>query len=379
MAGWPETTMALAQHVPAVGNASISPQLSHLLSLARNPSSDARQRLMLGVVALGETCPPSAEVSPVLGEILMTLARQAETAIRRELAQRLAHAEWAPVALVNILALDEIEIARPVLESSPLLHDEHLLRVLYEASREHQIAVASRPSVSTRVTDAVIEQADPAVLVALATNSTARFSPDGLRRLVEHSRQISELRCPLTRHPLLTEALAEELFQWVGTALREAIADRFRVDATTFGAAVHDAVRSVMGLDTSAGTLAVPDELDEAEGRLVEKLQQSGQLRASVLVRAIRENRLSLFAFALAALSGISVSRIRAAMAAPSPEALYYACTAVGIDRAVFPSLLDDLRKLNGFLPGDQGELVWQRGAISERSAARAFTALIAE
>jgi uncharacterized protein (DUF2336 family) len=134
-----------------------------------------------------------------------------------------------------------------------------------------------------------------------------------------------------------------------------------------------------MGLDTSAEKLAVPEDLDEAEGRLVEKLQQSGQLRASLLVRAIREKRLSLFAFALAALSGISVSRIRAAMAAPSPEALYYACTVVGIDRAVFPSLLDDLRKLNGFLPGDQGELVWQRGAISERSAARAFTALIGE
>jgi uncharacterized protein (DUF2336 family) len=379
MACWPETIMALAQHVPAASNASFKPQLDHLLALARNPSSDARQRLMLGVVALGEACPPSTEVSPVVGEILMTLARQAETAIRKVLAEKLAHAEWAPVALVNILALDEIEIARPIIESSPILQDEHLLRVLYEASREHQIAVASRPSVSGRVCDAVIEQAEPAVLMALTTNSTAKLSADGLRRLVEHSRQISDLRCPLTRHPLLTEALAEELYQCVGTALREAITARFRVDETTFGAAVNDSVLSVMRLDDFTHDPAIRGDLDETERRLVEKFQASGQLRASLLIRAVREKRPGLFAYGLAALSGIAVDRVRTAMAAPSPEALYYACAAVGIDRAVFPQLLEDLRKINKSLPGDRGEPVWQRGAISARSAARAFTALIGE
>ncbi|MEY3293607.1 MAG: hypothetical protein RJB12_1378, partial [Pseudomonadota bacterium] len=63
---------------------------------------------------------------------------------------------------------------------------------------------------------------------------------------------------------------------------------------------------------------------------------------------------------------------------APSPEALYYACAAVGIDRAVFPTLLAELRKFNDFLPGDQGEPVWLRGALSQGSAIRAFKALMA-
>ena len=176
--------MVLVQLMPASRSAGAAPRPSDLLALAHNSSTEARQRLLVGVVALCEACPPSGELSPVLSEIFLTLARQAEREVRQALSEKLAHAEWAPAALVNVLALDEIEIARPILESSPILQDEDLLRVLIEASLEHQIAVARRPQISGRVADAVIDQAEPAVLMALTTNRTAEISTEGVRRLV---------------------------------------------------------------------------------------------------------------------------------------------------------------------------------------------------
>ena len=366
--------MVLVQLQPAQRAA---PTPSDLLALAHNPSPDARHRLLLGVVALCDACPPTGELSPVLGEIFLTLARQAEREVRKVLSEKLAQADWAPAALVNVLALDEIEIARPILASSPVLQDEDLLRVLIEASLEHQIAIARRPNISGRVADAVIDRADPAVLMALTTNRTAEISTDGVRRLVEHSRRIAALRGPLTRHPLLTEALAEQLYQWVGTALRQSIAARFTVDEQALGAAVYDAVEGIMR--PAKPEQAPPDDADrdEMERRLVDKLQSAGQLRPGLLIRAIREKRLSLFAHELAALGGFTVSQARAALAAPTPEALYYACAAVGIDRAVFPTLLVELRKLNDSLPGDRGEAVWLRGALSQGSAGRAFRVLV--
>ncbi len=369
--------MVLVQLVPASRTAGAAPRPSDLLALAHNSSTEARQRLLLGVVALCDACPPSGELSPVLGEIFLTLARQAEREVRKVLSEKLAHAEWAPAALVNVLALDEIEIARPILESSPILQDEDLLRVLIEASLEHQIAVARRPQISGRVADAVIDQAEPAVLMALTTNRTAEISPEGVRRLVEHSRRIAGLRGPLTRHPLLTEALAEQLYQWVGTALRQSIAARFTVNEQALGAAVQDAVESVLRPAPAEPEPADQGDRDEMERRLIDKLQSAGQLRAGLLIRAVREGRLSLFAHGLAALGGFAVGQVRAALSAPAPEALYYACAAVGIDRAVFPTLLVELRKLNGSLPGDQGKSVWLRGALSQGSAARAFKVLI--
>ena len=369
--------MVLVQLVPASRSAGAAPRPSDLLALAHNSSTEARQRLLLGVVALCDASPPSGELSPVLSEIFLTLARQAEREVRKVLSENLAHAERAPTALVNVLALDEIEIARPILESSPILQDEDLLRVLIEASLEHQIAVARRPQISGRVADAVIDQAEPAVLMALTTNRTAEISSEGVRRLVEHSRRIAALRGPLTRHPLLTEALAEQLYQWVGTALRQAIAARFTVDEQALGAAVYDAVEGVMRPTGPEPDPVDQGDRDEMERRLIDKLQSAGQLRAGLLIRAVREKRLSLFAHGLSALGGFAVGQVRTALSAPTPEALYYACAAVGIDRAVFPTLLVELRKLNESLPGDRGEAVWLRGALSQGSAARAFKVLI--
>ncbi|MGZ9114439.1 MAG: DUF2336 domain-containing protein, partial [Brevundimonas sp.] len=298
--------MVLVQLAPTVRPEAEAPSASDLLALARNANPDARQRLLLGVVALCDASPPSGELSPVLSDIFLTLARQAEREVRKALSEKLAHADWAPAALINVLALDDIEIARPVLASSPILQDDDLLRVMIEASLEHQIAIARRPQISGRVADAMIERGEPAVLTALATNRTADLSIDGVRRLVEHSRRIAALRAPLTRHPRLTEALAEQMYHWVGTALRQSISARFNVDEKALGAAVYDAVEGVL-------RPARPDELaqddpnrDEMERRLIDKLKSAGQLRAGFLIRAVREKRLSLFVHGLAALGGFA-------------------------------------------------------------------------
>lgn len=371
--------MVLVQLVPASRPEADAPSASDLLALARNASPDARQRLLLGVIALCDANPPSGELSPVLGEIFLTLARQAEREVRKVLSEKLAHADWAPAALVNVLALDEIEIARPILTSSPILQDDDLLRVLIEASLEHQIAIARRPQISGRVADAVIDRGEPAVLTALATNRTADLSVDGIRRLVEHSRRIAALRGPLTRHPRMTEALAEQMYHWVGTALRQSISARFNVDEAVVGAAVYDAVEGIIRPARADQRPEDDADRDEMERRLIDKLQAAGQLRAGFLVRAVREKRLSLFVHGLATIGGFAAAEIRQALNASSPEALYYACSAVGIDRAVFPTLLIELRALNQSMPGDRGQAVWLRGSLSQTSAARAFRALIAD
>jgi uncharacterized protein (DUF2336 family) len=349
------------------------PAYPDLLALARNPSADSRERLLLGVVALCDARPPTGEVSPVLGEIFLTLARQAERDVRKILSERLASADWAPPALINVLALDEIEIARPILAASPILQDDDLLRVLVEATLEHQIEIARRPHLGGRVADAIIERGEPATLTALAFNRTAEISLDGIRRLVEQSRRVAALRGPLTRHPRLTAQLAEQMYQWVGTALRQSICARFDVDERKLAPAIEQAVYDARS-QTMVPVSATNPDRDEMERRLVAKLQAAGQLRAGFLVRAVRERRLGLFVHALATLGGFTVGE---ALASRSPEALFYACASVGVDRAVYPALLAEIRILNDGFPGDVGDRVWLRGAISPASAARSFRALV--
>ena len=352
--------------------------LPDLVALARNPSVDARQRLLMGVLTLCETQGASEESAKAFGDIFLTVADQIERDIRKVLASRLAQADWAPRSVVNVLMMDEIDIARPLLAASPVLQDEDMMRVLLEATLEHQIEVALRPRLSGRVSDAIIDRGEPATLTALASNRTAQISGEGVRRLVEHSRRIAALRLPLTRHPGLTETLAEQMYQWVGTALRQSIAARFEIDEVRLAGLVEQATTEAMAPSTTAPKTA-PDspERDEMERRLIDKLHAAGQLKPGYLVRAIREKRLGLFLHGLAALSGLPAADIRKALADNSAEALYYACAAIGMDRAVFPAILAEIRHLNDGMPAGDGGSVWHRGQLSPASALRSFRVLI--
>lgn len=365
--------VALQSFRPAPLN-SVSP--SELLALAKSRNDDDRQKLLISIAGLCDATPPGVEVSPVLTDIFLTLARKAERDIRRSLAESLAGADWAPRALVNMLAFDEIEIARPIIANSPLLLDQDLIRLLIEATVEHQIEVARRPTLSGRVADAIIDAAEPATMTALASNRSAEISEDGVRRLIEHSRRVAALRAPLTRHPRLNEALARQLYGLVGNALRQAINERFHVDEAAMASAIDDAVRSVEPQPAIADQ-ASPADREEMERRLVAKLQGAGQLRAGFLIRAIREERLTLFQHGLAALGGFSIAQVRAAVARTSPDGLFLACNAVGIDRAAFPALLAEIRKLTDGSPGDAQGSHWSGVTLTPTSAAREFRALM--
>ena len=88
---------------------------------------------------------PQGGRADALADIFIALTRSAERDIRQALAERLADADWAPAALIQMLAADEIEIARPMIAASPLLLDDDLLQLLVDCSIEHQIEVARRP------------------------------------------------------------------------------------------------------------------------------------------------------------------------------------------------------------------------------------------
>lgn len=350
-----------------------------LVALARSKATDDRERLLYGIAAMCDALPPGQEASPVLTEIFMTLARQAERDIRKSLSESLATATWAPPALVHMLALDEIEIARPLIANSPLLKDADLIRILIEATIEHQIEVARRPTLSRIVSDAIIDKAEPATLTALASNRTADIGEAGLARLVEHARRIAALRAPLTRHPGLNDALASELYTWVGQALRQAISEKFRVDERSMQKAVDEAAAAArpVGKVEPATFDDGASERELMERRLIDKLQGAGQLRPGFLVRAIREKKLSLFEHGVAALLGVPVKAIRKAIAATNPDDLFLACLAVGIDRAVFPAILEEIRKLSGGFPGHNADERWPTISLTAMAAAKEFKAAL--
>jgi uncharacterized protein (DUF2336 family) len=356
-----------------------------LLELAKSRAPADRERLLLGIVELcdvgdGASAMASQPVQLLLNSIFLGLVAGAEREIRKRLADKLSTADWAPPALVNVLALDEIEIARPVIAMSPVLQDKDLIRLLVEATIEHQIEVARRPNLGPEVVSAILKKGEPAVMAALAGNYSASVGPAEMKELVNAAREIAALRPPLARHPNLTSDLALQLYIWVGQALRQSLADRFRLDPRLIEEALAQSVQEAhAGAATGQGpmVLARDGEREAMEMKLIEKLYSAGQLRPGYLVRALQEGRLSLFTVALATLGRFEAGHVERVIDSDRPELLGLACAAIGIDRSVFPSILEMIRRLNNGRPsgGMEGarRAIAAFGPVSPEVAGAAF------
>jgi uncharacterized protein (DUF2336 family) len=253
-----------------------------------------------------------------------------------------------------------------------VLQDGDLVRLLLEATVEHQIAVARRPGLGRPVVAEILRQAEPAVLTALAGNADAQLDDDDMRALVAEARRVAALRAPLAKHPKLTSDLALQLYVWLGQAMRKALTERFRLDPVALERVLAETVREAHGgiraTDDGLVVVAREGEREEMERKLVDKLHGAGQLRPGYLVRALREGRLSLFAVALAKLGGFEPDQVRHALDASRADLLQLACAGVGIDRSAFPSILQMVQSLNGGRPGPAG-------ATRPLTVTRAFSA----
>jgi uncharacterized protein (DUF2336 family) len=339
-----------------------------LTDLARSRDTGDRERLLMAVVDLCEGAREanSDEIDAVqspLGDLFVSLVVEAEREVRHRLADRICTADWAPIALINVLALDEIEIARPIISKCPLFQDQDLVRVLQEATVDHQIEVARRSGIGAPVVDAILETGDAVVMTALACNETAHIGAAHMDRLVDESRRAPALRAPLARHPRLSKDQAERLYVWVGDSLKAAIAAKFKIDAAALDRAVAETLRDIHAAHGASGSAT--EDRETLERRLVEKLFDAGQLRSGYLLRALRERKFTLFHAALAKLGGLSLEEARDACDADGPERLALACLAAGIDRSVFPTVLDLVRQMNHQRPGG--------GVHGERRAAEVF------
>ena len=347
-----------------------------MLELARSPAPVDRDRLLLALADLCERqgC-EGAEAQTLVRDVFMGLIGRVERDIRSRLADKLAGASWAPRDLVLLLARDEIDIARPVIAQSPVLEDQDLVRLLVEAATDHQIEVARRPGLAALVVSAILDQGSPEVLGALAANPSAEVTPLAMERLVAFSQTVAGLRAPLARHPALTTDLAAMLYVWVGEALRRSLAERFAVEGPAFEAAVASAVDEARGAPGDGMSLE-SDERAAMDRRVVEKLKAGRQLRPGLLLRALRDGKLTLFTIALAELGEFTTDEVRQALDAPSPELLSLACAAVAVDRSAFPSLLKLVRQLNHGRPGARNETASLSGSLTlldRASATRAF------
>jgi uncharacterized protein (DUF2336 family) len=310
-------------------------RIKALLQLARDKTEQGRQILTENIsdLFISEEGRLSDHERALMGDILIKLVSAVESVVRAELADGVARMENAPPELISLLANDEIAVARPILEHSPVLRTPELIEIVKQRSQEHRLAIAIRDYVSQDVSDSLVAFGEHDVLEALLKNPDAEISRRSMEYLVAESRRIDQFREPLLNREDLPPALAHRMFWWVSAALRRKILEDFSLDEHELDGALEDATkRALYDQSQTEGTMVRAQ-------RLVHRLWESGDLSFEFLIQALRQQRIQVFVAGLAELANIDIGTAARIFADEGGESMAVVARAIGMNRSEFTSV----------------------------------------
>ncbi len=273
--------------------------------------------------------------------------------VRRALAESFAGATDAPPAIVVGLALDQSDIASVVLTRSPLLTDAQLLDCAAIGDANAQAAIALRPELSPSVCAALAEIAPREALIALAVNEGANLPEFAMRRMIERFGDEPELReALLGRAWIPASARAAIAAAAAGQLARHAVARNWISLARSERVAKDSRERAAMII--AAGCAAFSEET----AALAAYLRVSGQLTASLTLRALLCGQSGLFAATLAELTGMGPRRVDGIIREPASNAFAALYARAGLPAPMlvaFRAALTALAVLTALAPGARG------------------------
>ncbi len=309
---------------------------ARLLDLAKETSSEKRRELLRQItdVFLAEPSVRSESEAKVFDEIVGAVSADLETQVRVELARKVA-ASRAPLRrTARRLAMDEIEVARPVLEQSVALTERDLLDVIERKGQDHMLAVSKREDIGEKVSSALVERGEDRVVVSLLENRKARLARETFERVAERAESNPVLHAPLVRNAHVPLDLLNSVYLRVETTLRQEIMRRFH----GVSPAELEAALAVSRDHLSSAYGALPDDYRQAQDTIT-RHERNGTLRPPLLVSLLRENKRTAFMIAFAKLVEIEFDLAYRLVDTQDLDAIAVLCRGAGFDRGLFVTL----------------------------------------
>lgn len=178
-------------------------------------------------------CLPASKLTPqerhMAGDVLVELMRSAEPDIREAVAKRLVMLNEAPRTILVILAKDDIQIARHVLQSSRSLTDSDMIQIARKVKMEHRIVMAKRRHLSDAVVDVLVEFMEEDVVETLLKNKGSNLSDTAIQRILVISRSHQPYVELLSRRDELRPSHGLTMYWWADASNRKRILKRFAV------------------------------------------------------------------------------------------------------------------------------------------------------
>ena len=265
--------------------------------------------------------------------VLTSLVPHAEIAARADLAERLSMLTNAPRGLVGQLAHeDEIAIAGPLLRRSPVIDEKMLIEIASAKGQDHLLAMAERPTLSTDLTDVLVDRGDRNVVRRTAGNAGAAFSSTSYSTLIKRAGQDGVLTIRLGQRDDLSPAQLKELLTGSIDVVRRRL---FQVVKPERQADIKQVMTVITG----------PSEHEERRDfmpaqRTVLKLHREGMLGEGALLNFARAFKYEESVAALSAMTGVKVETLDRLISGDRHDPILIAGKAIDIEWATVRALI---------------------------------------
>ena len=214
-------------------------------------------------------------------EIFSLMCRDAEERVRAALAANLKECPFLPHEIARTLADDVGSVATPMLTFSTVLTDEDLIEIVQSQGEDKQKAIASRPSVSPNVSDALIDTKNEAVVGTLVANDGAEISTGSMQRVLDDFADSDFVKSSMVGRSALPMEVSERLVNMVSDKLLQDLVARHELPA--------DSVSDLILQSREKATLGLLDGKNHVEDsrRLIIHLYQNNRLTPTIMLRAL--------------------------------------------------------------------------------------------
>jgi len=232
-------------------------------------------------------------------DILRVMAADTAELVRRALAVTLRSSPMLPHDVAIRLASDVESIAVPILNFSPVFTDQDLSEIIRIGGPIRQVAIASRPFISERVTGTLVEHGVERAVETACANDNADFAERTLQIVIERFAKSEAVLAAVAYRRALPLSVTEQLISVVSDQVRDHLIN-------------HQALSPETALQIALGTRerATLDLVDQA-GRapdvrgFVQHLNQAGRLSASLLLRGLANGHMTFFEWGVSELAGV--------------------------------------------------------------------------
>ena len=313
----------------------VDSQIITLVSLARDKSKEARGKLVENItdLFLSDSGRLNEHERALMSDILAKLIQTVEADLRKELSHALADStvQFGEVAL--LLANDNADIARPILERSKLIQDKDLIDIIRMRTDEHRLAISIREGLSVDVSDALIEYGNEDVIEGLLKNGDSNLSGQAMEYLVAESRRLDRYQEPLLNRDDLPSELAHKMYWWVTAALRKRIVTEFDVDPLVVDDLLQQATtRALVVQGEGRGAVAKAQ-------KLVHRMNKNEELTHQFLLQSLRQQRIPVFVAGMSELAHVDYDTSWQVFNDVRCESLAILAKAIGVGRSDFTSM----------------------------------------